>query len=283
MKLPAEHPDFRIPATRYQYPRIPLGFHDIGYGLGNGDVFGAYWPVGREDHEPIICETFHDDGSIEPFFSSLSTFLAAAGSNYQWFEAAPTLEDDPASPWALLRAARPLQRPETVPKAIALLERAVEIMPEYGEAQRMLSSLYFRTQDYEKSLGASLQGFLASPSFGGGQSWGHLKKLTQHLELSSALANNPLIKHGIDRELSFGTYGKKTQDDYLIFKDAISYFEDIGDYVRASTFAQTYCEHMHSQTIDFQQHYDFDLTEHIAWQRRLASQLPAGRRELAGK
>ncbi len=271
-----------ISRTPYAYPHSPLGFHAFQeYGLGNGDYFGVYWPIGHEEKDPIVCETIHDDGLIVPFFSNLRTFLEASNQDDDWFEACPTLEDDPLSPWALLNAARALQEPETLKQAVKLLEQAVTILPEYAEAQRMLSNLYFRMGDYEKSFEASLQGFISSPSFGGGHNWEKLSKYTQHFSFSDAQLNIPIIKNGLDDELTFDAYGKKENNDYIIFKDTIKYFEEIGDFVRASTFAQTYAEHMNSQNIDFQQRYGFDLENHIQWQRELAKKLPCGTRELS--
>ncbi len=39
--------------------------------VGNGDTYGFYWPIGREDGRPIICTLTHDDWAILPVASDL--------------------------------------------------------------------------------------------------------------------------------------------------------------------------------------------------------------------
>jgi hypothetical protein len=82
LKLPANFKSVTIDADRYDVPYPPLGFYAIAeHQLGNGDVFGLYWPIGNEDRDPIVAETYHDQWSIIPHFSSLERFLAAAGDD----------------------------------------------------------------------------------------------------------------------------------------------------------------------------------------------------------
>lgn len=42
--------------------------------VGNGDTFGFYWPIGREDAPPLVCTIEHDAWALRP----LATSLAAA-------------------------------------------------------------------------------------------------------------------------------------------------------------------------------------------------------------
>src|SRR5262249_5509245 len=47
------------------YP--PVGYLDWRVlEVGNGDTYGYYWPVGKEDQEPIVCATEHDAGRVIP-------------------------------------------------------------------------------------------------------------------------------------------------------------------------------------------------------------------------
>ena len=39
--------------------------------IGNGDMTGFYWPIGREINEPLLCDTYHDAWSLGPQASSL--------------------------------------------------------------------------------------------------------------------------------------------------------------------------------------------------------------------
>lgn len=67
MKLPENIEDLGIDNSSYQYPHLPLGFHPVGVSeLGDGNVFGLYWPIGQEDHLPIVCETFYNGGNLYP-------------------------------------------------------------------------------------------------------------------------------------------------------------------------------------------------------------------------
>lgn len=43
--------------------------------LGNGDCFGLYWPFGKENETPLVCEMMHDSWYINPTFSGLGSFL----------------------------------------------------------------------------------------------------------------------------------------------------------------------------------------------------------------
>ncbi|MEI8381382.1 MAG: hypothetical protein WCJ09_14740 [Planctomycetota bacterium] len=53
-----------------------LGFRAVWDAeLGNGDYFGLYWPYGREDREPIVCDMLHDEWSLVVAFSNAGTFV----------------------------------------------------------------------------------------------------------------------------------------------------------------------------------------------------------------
>lgn len=52
------------------YP--PLGFKSVWDAEpGNGDRYGLYWPYGKEDQDPIICDMIHDEWRLEVAFSSV--------------------------------------------------------------------------------------------------------------------------------------------------------------------------------------------------------------------
>lgn len=40
--------------------------------VGNGDTFGFYWPIGREDGPPLVCTIEHDAWALRPLASSLA-------------------------------------------------------------------------------------------------------------------------------------------------------------------------------------------------------------------
>lgn len=39
--------------------------------VGNGDTYGYYWPIGRENEPPVVCTLMHDAWGLQPVASSL--------------------------------------------------------------------------------------------------------------------------------------------------------------------------------------------------------------------
>jgi hypothetical protein len=60
--------------TTYSVLWPPLGFFPF-YHIGNGDAYGFYWPVGREEQPPIVAFTNHDVGSLIPVNSGIEGLL----------------------------------------------------------------------------------------------------------------------------------------------------------------------------------------------------------------
>ena len=52
------------------YP--PVGFFPFA-GTGNGDYYGFYWPIGREDSLPIVAYSSHDAYAIIPEHGDLQS------------------------------------------------------------------------------------------------------------------------------------------------------------------------------------------------------------------
>ena len=118
----------------WEVPYPPLGFYAFAeHQLGNGDVYGLYWPIGHEDREPIVGETYHDEWSLKPHFSSLDRFLAAAGDDDDAHVDPPDPTADSESPTACVQRAREAVKTNNVEGAIRSLEAAVSLIPEYTE------------------------------------------------------------------------------------------------------------------------------------------------------
>ncbi|MGK5009970.1 tetratricopeptide repeat protein [Janthinobacterium sp. MDB2-8] len=148
------------------YP--PLGFTPFSEGaLGNGDTFGLYWPIGREAGEPIVVETWHDEWRIQPHFSSLAAFLQAYAAAEDEYVGTPSLADDPASPRAAFLAARELIAQQNPAAAIALLEAALAIVPEYTDALVLLHGQHVRAGRIDAAVKVAIQAIISPPSFGG--------------------------------------------------------------------------------------------------------------------
>src|SRR4029453_14982544 len=63
--------------TCWPNPGMPYVFPPVGFlvwefrNLGDGDAMGYYWPVGREDRPPIVCECDPMTHEVFPFATDL--------------------------------------------------------------------------------------------------------------------------------------------------------------------------------------------------------------------
>ena len=72
----------------------------------------------------------------------------------------------------------------------------------------------------------------------------------------------------------------KQNDDYVILRAAIEQYLDESAFVKAMTLMQKYGEHMHSETVSFQERYGFVAKEFVEWQRKVAASEYGTAREL---
>lgn len=254
------------------YP--PLGFIPFSEGaLGNGDTFGLYWPIGREAFEPIVVETWHDEWRIQPHFSSLAAFLQAHAAAEDEYVGTPTLDDDPASPRAAFLAAKEQIAQRKPEAAIALLEAALAIIPEYTDALTLLHGQYLRAGRTDDAVRVAIQSIISPPSFGGPP----LKAL-QWLRMQAVPEGelDPIWR--ACGQLSFNFGGRKDNADYPVLLAAIATYLEQGDHVCASTLMQTYAELMSAETVSFQERYAFEPAAFLARQIAVSGMLPQGGR-----
>ena len=200
--------------------------------LGNGDSFGLYWPVGRENEEPIILEMWHDSMEMIPQFSSLDKFLE--GSNLlpdtdDFLE--PNLEVDEKSPVLLVKEAKTLMEKASFQKAIECLTIALDVLPEYTEALSMIAMLYRRLQNNALALEYAIRAFRCPKSFGivNPSLWPWFQKMDMAPE--SVLAD-PFWKHRTELTWRFGKNEdfrnyevlQTILDDYLENKQVVEWF-----------------------------------------------------------
>ena len=257
------------------YP--PLGFTPFAEGaLGNGDTFGLYWPISREASEPIVVETWHDEWRIQPHFSSLTAFLQAYSAAEDEYVGTPSLTDDPASPRAAFLEAKEQIAQRKPDVAIALLEAALAIVPEYTDALAMLHGQYVRAGRTDDAVRVAIQAIISPPSFGG-----------PPLKALQWLRTQPVPEGELDPiwracgQLSFHFGGSKENGDYRVLLAAIDDYLAQGDSIRASTLMQTYAELMSAETVSFQERYAFDAAAFIARQIAVSAGLPQGSRDPA--
>ncbi|AYM77291.1 hypothetical protein D9M09_16925 [Janthinobacterium agaricidamnosum] len=255
------------------YP--PLGFTPFAEGaLGNGDTFGLYWPIGREAYEPIVVETWHDEWRLQPHFSSLAAFLSAYATAEDEYVATPSLADDPASPRAAFLEAKELIAQRNPAAAIALLEAALAILPEYTDALVLLHGQYVRAGRIDEAVKLAIQAIISPPSFGGPP----LKAL-QWLRSQPIPDGEPDPIWRACGQLSFNFGGSKENADYPVLLAAIDTYLEQGKHLSASTLMQTYAELMSAETVSFQERYAFEPAAFIARQIAVSAQLPNGSRD----
>lgn len=258
----------------YRRPYPPLGFRPFSdCAIGNGDTFGLYWPIGLEDKEPIVAETWHDSWELQPTFSCLASFLAARDNAEDEYPEAPSLAADGNSPRALVDAAKEAIRTQSTEVVVLHLEKATAMLPEYTDALSLLWAQYAKQGRTEEAIATALRAIIAPPSFG--------KRATKALrwlkgQPDSPGQDDPIWQARAQLTLSYG--GTKTNDDYAIYRHAIQAYIDKSQYTSASTLMQTYAELMYSETVSFQERYGFERDSFIAWQIEVSRKLPNGPR-----
>ena len=154
--------------------------------IGNGDIYGYYWPIGREEEPPLVCATEHDAWSLIPESSSLAACLrrqiilgfvdveeiAATARDFGvTIENGPSadeteLEADPESPFLLLSAARVAIGKRDLVTATSHLKLALHKLPEYSEAWAALSQVFRQQKDVAAFAGASIKALTSPLCFG---------------------------------------------------------------------------------------------------------------------
>lgn len=279
MKLPAAYNSVTLYNDAYEVPYPPLGFCPIAeHQLGNGDTFGLYWPIGREDCDPIVAETYHDEWSIQPHFSSLDRFLVAAAISDDSDDddeydddslvGTPSFDEDPQSPAACLFAAREHLKSQNVNAAIECLETAVTVLPEYSEAQALLCTQYRRVNQNDAAIKSAIQSII-SPSCFGAPPLQIVNWLSRQSSTRREIESDPIWINRGRLTLKFG--GVKENDEYQILRDAIDQYLANSAFIPAMTLMQTYAQFMYSETVSFQERYGFDAREFVSWQRDVAA------------
>ena len=258
------------------------------FDVGNGDVTGCYWPIGRENDDPLLCDTYHDAWSLGPQASSLEGLvrLKIAEGHCEPgdgdYEAAQELADqlgfdlpspneddelppdlwlslDADSPAALKSAAAQLIRVGELESATAHLEYALQALPEYTEALFMLGNLYRRQKRLPEAAQKMLEVLSAPLCFGGDRE----KALQSVKRLRDGdypeLASDPLWSQR--QQLTFAT-GVKRNNDFNIYEEAVSEYLRQGKGALAVRLRVLVGELMWGETISFRERYGYSMEKH---------------------
>lgn len=283
LQLPAGAEQLGIDISDKLSGYLPLGF--VGFSahqLGNGDCFGFYWPVGQEGGEPLIAETQHDDGRLNPAFSGLAFFLRKTkGLAFDEWTEAPTEEEDPDAPLSRYTKARKLIARQAFEEAIFELENAVARLPEYTEALAALAGQYLRLGRTDDACRLAVQMIISPPAFGFGGAVDNITRWFSQLETCPPdLLDDPIWQGRACLAAGVASGGAKESPAYAVLREAMDAYAANGEWVRVLTLMQTYSDFMNAETVSFQERHGYDCAEHRARQRQLSLQLPQGPRYL---
>jgi hypothetical protein len=249
-------PTYPYPPTTF----LPFREHE----LGNGDMFGLYWPIGREAEPPLVIEMWHDSWAMAPHSSSFHRFLECSKdipSNR--IVPTPSLAQDANSPMALFAAASESLKGNDVATCVAHLEAATTTLPEYTDALGVLAAQYRRLRNNDAAVSTALQAIRCPPSFGRIDSqlfhW-----FARQSTADVTTSNDPLWLNRTRLKFQFG--GEKHNDDYVVLRDIIDAYIADNRPVAAFTLSQTYAEYMCGETVSFRERYDFDAASWVNWQ-----------------
>lgn len=279
LRLPSEISQVTLDKDDHPVSYFPFGFVPFAEcQLGNGDYFGLYWPIGQEDREPLVAETFHDEGTLQPTYSSLAHFLTLAANAEDEHPEAPTYQEDPAAPLGSYLEARRLLGEQRVEDAVELLQTVVQRLPEYTSALGLLAAQYVRLGRTEDACRTALRAIVAPPSFGqvpqNIASW-----LVRHKEPPMDLQDDPVwVRRAELTTIPSG--GTKHGGAYSALAQAIDIYVTQDQIVQAFMLMQTYREFMNGETRSFQERHSYDFYTWRERQRALSEQLPHGPRQV---
>ena len=259
MKKPINIDKLTVQDIEYVLGPYPsLGFVPITEAdLGNGDYYGLYWPLGRENEEPIICDMLHDEWSLQLAFSSTDKFIEYLDLN-EWFRGENEVSDEDFAPFYYMKA-RDFLSKNNIDEAINYLKLAIKSFPEDCEYWFSLSSQLRRTGNIEESVKSAVNAFVGNWVFSLPPQ-GVLRML-QNNTAKEILPNDPIIKRASNITMSFG--GEKENNNYPLLKECIEEYFEQGESIKRLSLYQNYAYMMYSETKAFQERYNFNLKE---WQ-----------------
>ncbi len=270
------------PSTNGIYP--PVGYLPWAVlEVGNGDTYGYYWPVGKEDQNPIACTTEHDAFRVIPLASTLAGCLRLVRATQP--EIADEVADiarafdislssarpgnvstparmlatlDPQSPQLLLALAREALRTGNLALSERSVTQALDLLPEYGEAAFVLSQIHRRQQRFAQAAQALLVAISSPLCFGGYDLRLRCLKALQRMEDGAFTGGDVLWRER--QRLTFRT-GVKQNDDFRIYEEAIEAYLAAGEGTHAVWLRMLVGELMSMETISFQERYGWTHTK----------------------
>ena len=236
------------------YP--PPGYVEIeGSEVGNGDSWGWYVAVGRENAQPVLCTTTHDAFAVLPVACTPAAWPPAADVDVD--DPEELLALDPRSPLGLVLAARAAVGSAAVER---LIRPALELLPEYADAWLEVAVALRRQRRQAEALEAMLQAFTAPLAFG---SHGVRERCFQWLRRAPDAAlpgeRDPIWLRR--RELTLAQ-AVRWNDDYVHYGEAVEAYHELGWGVRAVRLRMLIGELMSLETVSFQERYGWSAAGH---------------------
>ncbi len=260
--------------------------------VGNGDTYGFYWPIGKEDQPPIVCTLMHDARLLFPMTSTferalrllrateiadeeeLKDLAKAFGikltklprtepdEKVPFFNVrgSDLMKFDDASPSILLAAAREM-RGKDLAGAEKLALRAVEILPEYADGWELLANLNRQARNEQAAVDYTLQALTAPISFGARDRKKMISSLKKLPDTAASNPNHPVWKRR--KEIAFADDARESSDARLL-GEAIEEFHAQGEHLRAIYLRIVLGEWMSTQTVSFQERAAWKWPEYYA-------------------
>lgn len=225
--------------------------------FGNGDYYGLYWPIGRENETPIVCELFHDEWRLTPVFSNalmLSQWLEQSESDQYSHE---IVCNDAMFAGNLFQQSLLLRQEQKVEEAIHYCKMACNAFPESSEYWLTLANLYQQSKNPVLSIKSALNAYLSLWGFGipNDKVLYFLKQGMNFNEFSS----DPVIKRVADGSLNLNFGGAKTNQNYTLMQECIAEYFMQNQPISALKLLQNYAYAMYAETSAFQERYEFDI------------------------
>lgn len=255
MRLPEKSNEISIDSTGWQNsPYPPLGFVAFYEAeLGNGDCYGLYWPFGKENEEPIICEIYHDGWSINYRFSCLDKFL-------DWYSTYDdedfSYDDEPEDSTNCIQVymrGKEFLKSGDIDNAISYFRRATELFGEISEIWQSLAGQLKRTKDIDGFEKTVLRAIVSNWSFGIPSE--NTIRSFKAIRKEGPLKDDPLVKRSEQLCFSFG--GTKENDEYNLISDCIDEYLSQNNHYFAIMLKLNYGYIMYSETTAFQERYNF--------------------------
>lgn len=230
--------------------------------LGNGDYYGLYWPYGREDREPIICDMLHDEWSLEVAFSSSVIFKKWLDLN-DGFRGDEEV-DDPDLVSIRYRLIKPLlkNRPE---EAVQLLEPICNDFPESSEYWFALATQFRRVGNSLESMKAAVRAFASNWIFGSPPNG-----LLRLLKNAKGQLDDPIINQA---DKLFMKIGEEENSNYLILKSVIDEYLSSETPTLGLILNQNYAYLMMMETNSCRERYNFNIDEWLESHQALCQKL----------